>query len=115
MSLQVTGKAQVYKMEDKGKFATGTLRTSKKNQQTQEWESEFFNAKFVGAAGNVAKNLADKTKIELTKAILENREYQGKHYLSVVVFEFVTADGEQLAPQNEGFYPIDEDPSDLPF
>lgn len=93
MSLQVSGKCQVYRVEDKGKFVTATLRTSKKNQQ-DEWESEFFNAKFVGKAAALAVLLADKDKLEITKAILENRKYNEKQYISVVVFEFEVVDRE---------------------
>lgn len=113
MSLQVQGKCQIYKVEDKGKFATGTLRTSKKDTEGN-WQSEFFNAKFVGMAGATAKGLADKTKINIIEGALENREWQGKHYISVVVFKYEVVEGANNAGQQDEVYVMTDD-SDLPF
>ncbi|HEY5586681.1 MAG TPA: hypothetical protein VIK78_19605 [Ruminiclostridium sp.] len=120
--LNVTGTCQVYRVENKGNFVIASLRTSKKNKKTDEWESEFFNAKFVGSCKEQAANLIDKDKITITSSLLENRKYLEKSYLSVVVFEFKSeekADSfEGITPPQtttqDGFYPTDED-DELPF
>lgn len=111
MSLSVTGKAQVYKIDVKDKFVAASLRTSKKNKQTDEWESEFFNAKFVGKAVDNARGLTDKAKINIINGLLENRKFNDKQYISVVVFEFeVLEQGENLTKFEDV-----ELPDDLPF
>lgn len=95
--LNVSGTCQVYKLENKGNMVVGTLRTSKKNKQTDEWESDFFNAKFVGSCKDQAARLADKDKITISKAVLESRKYNDKTYISVVVFEFTSGSVESYS------------------
>jgi hypothetical protein len=112
MSLQVVGTAQVYKIENKGNYVTGTLRTSKKDKKTDEWVSEFYNAKFAGNCKDQAAKLADKDKITIGKAILESRTYEKKTYISVIVFEFTSGAIEAYAEPTAN---IDEDPDSLPF
>lgn len=110
MSLNVTGSASVYKVVDKGNFVTATLRTAKKDKDG-EWQSEFFNCKFVGKEKDSAKKLADKDKITLVSAILESRKVEEKTYQSIVIFEFTSGAVETYKE------PIadDTDDSELPF
>jgi hypothetical protein len=112
MSLQVAGTAQVYKVENKGNYVTGTLRTSKKDKKTDEWVSEFYNAKFVGNCKDQAARLADKDKVTISKAILESRTYEKKTYISVIVFEFTSGSVEAYTDSSTI---NDEDPDSLPF
>ncbi len=100
MSLKVVGSAQVYKVQDKGNFVIASLRTSQKNKQTDEWESEFFNAKFVGKCKEQAASLADKDKVTIIESKLENKLYKEKYYTSVVVFEFTSEASTNNAPVN---------------
>lgn len=99
--LNVNGTCQVYRVENKGNFVTASLRTSKKNKQTDEWESEWFNAKFVGHCKDRASRLVDKDKITIEKSVLENRKYQEKTYLSIVIFEFTSESVEQQSDVRE--------------
>jgi ribosomal protein L18 len=108
MSLNVSGSCQVYKVQDKGNYVTASLRTSKKDRDG-EWQSEFYNAKFVGKDTASAAKLEDKEKITLNNAILESvKGKDGKTYINVVVFEF-TLGAVQPYTANE------EDSSDIPF
>ena len=108
MSLQVTGKAGVYQIKKYDKFVTASLRTAKKDKDG-EWQSEFYNAKFVGKCVEKALSLQDKDKVEIKSGILEQNEYNGKKYTNVVVFEFEMQESESL-------YKADENDSDsLPF
>jgi hypothetical protein len=114
MSLKVSGACQVYKIEDKGSYVTASLRTSKKDKKTDEWISEFYNARFVGKDKASAAKLSDKDKITLTSAILEsNKGKDGRTYTSVIVFEFTSMAVEPYAETNS-FVPVDDD-DDLPF
>lgn len=119
MSLQITGKAGVYKLNIQDKFVSASLRVAKKDKQGQWKDADWFNCKFVGKCKDEARKLVDKDKINLASAILDsNKGTDGKTYINIVVFEFTKeqAIGNQGASQpQDGFSPINDDSDELPF
>jgi hypothetical protein len=94
MSFQLTGKCQVYKVEDKGSLVKASIRSSEKNKKTDEWESTFVEAIFVGECKDLAKGLADKTKIEVTSSKFTSRVYNEKTYFQATIFGFTVLEGQ---------------------
>lgn len=88
----------VSKAEKKGKIYVGTLSTSRKDKQTDEYVKSYWNAKFIG--GDVADG-----KIKVSKAMLTNEKAEnGKYYVNLTVFEW-----EQENAIPEGFAALEDD------
>ena len=83
--LNITGKATIYKYQDKGKFATAAIRVAKKNKEGK-WDSEFYNVRFCGTG--YKENLEDKTEINITNGILETTTWQEKKYTNIIIFDY---------------------------
>ena len=89
--LNVTGKnITVFDVEDKGKYISANLSTSKKNRD-DTYTRMSWKARFVGEAFEKAKSLCDKDKIEITNGAIENSYDKDakKLWLTVIVFDFV--------------------------
>ena len=76
--------ASIWKPEDKGNYKKASLGTSKKDKDGN-WQSMYWNAKFVGKA-NVP--IEEKQRIKITNGTIEQRKYNDKYYYDVVIFEF---------------------------
>lgn len=88
--LNVTGKyVSVFEVEEKEKYCTANLSTSKKNTNNT-YTNMYWKARFVGKASDKAKKLKDKDKIEITNGIIENNYDKGKDklWVTVTIFEF---------------------------
>lgn len=86
----ITGKyVSVFEVEDKGKYCTANLSTSKKNNDNT-YTNMYWKARFVGKAFDSAKKLKDKDKIEVTNGIIENNydKEKEKLWVTVTIFEF---------------------------
>jgi len=126
MSLNVTGKCQVYKFVNRGKFATLTLRTAKKDKDGN-WEADFTNALLVGK--NLVDFIDDKTYINITSSVLntskgytnkEGKEIPGSKQITIFEFELSEAPVASYEPkpattagQFDAFDP--DDTEALPF
>lgn len=83
------------KIEKKGKLTVGTVSTSRKDKQSDEYVKSFWNAKFV-------KGKPTQGKIEIIKGMLTNEKAEnGKYYVNLIVLEF-------NQESSNGFTPVDD-------
>ena len=63
--------AKIWNSEDKGKYSVVELSTSKKNKETDEYETDFSSkfVRFIGAAHEALKNLGDRTRVKLGSVV----------------------------------------------
>lgn len=103
--INVSGKATIYKYQDKGKFATAAIRVAKKNKEGK-WDSEFYNVRFCGT-GYKGENIEDKTEINIINGILETTTWQEKKYTNIIIFDYELTSPKVLDKKDEF--------NDLPF
>ena len=106
--------AKIFKLDNKGNYYTCRLSTYKKDKQTGEYQNSWWNCKIVGKAKDLVNGVADKTKIKINSAVVENRDYttkdgQKRSWLEVVIFDLELA--EQVGEGVPDFRDVDE----LPF
>ena len=107
--------ATVWKVEEKDGKVTCQIQTSRKNKETDQYETDFSGfVRFSGDAGEKAKSLNEKDRIKILNCAVSNRydKENSKTYNYFYVFEFEDAvsrnkeDVKQDAPQQS---------DDLPF
>ena len=106
--------------ENKGKYSDVKLSSSVKNKQTDEYETSYWFARFVGHANNKISQLSEKDKIEITQGGITKKyvEEKKQEYFNMTVFDFETMGGDskkKAKPKKEDFVPVEEDGEDLPF
>jgi hypothetical protein len=108
--------ATVWKIEDKGKYCSGRISSSKKDKRTGNYVSSNWNVRFVGNCLESAKKLQEKDKITITNGFIENiwDKENKKNWLTLIVFDFELPDGGTAQP-TDGIYTEVETPSELPF
>ena len=90
--------ATVWKVtQEAGKnYTTVSLSISKKNQQTDKYETDFRNnfVRFIGTAHKNAGQLQERTRIQLKEVDVSNYydKEKGKEYVTFKVFAFDLAD-----------------------
>lgn len=113
--------ATVWGVEDKGKFATVRLSTSRRNAETKEYETDFSGyCMFVGEkAHNFALSLREKDRIRLISCDVTSTfsKESNKSFINYKVFEAELADP---APTNKKKYDDPEveaaaDADEVPF
>lgn len=115
MAFNFTGKyVKVWSVTAKENMVLVDLSTSKKDKDGKYVNSKYFKVKFVGKCLQDAKRLAEGDKINILSGLLGKREYQGKYYDDVVVFDFEPSEGSAKVSQDDGFTQI-EDTDDLPW
>jgi hypothetical protein len=123
--------AKVWRVEDKGNYSVAQISISRKNKQTQEYETEFQNnfVRLVGTAHEMSKNIQEVqggTSIKITSCDVTNRydKAKDKEYTNFVIFGFEFANASDggkngktsPAKSNEGFMNIpDGIDEELPF
>lgn len=71
--------------------------SSVKKENEEEWKYYSWNAKFVGKAYGKAQELADRDRIELKEAAIENyyNKDKKKLYVTVIIFDFERVESER--------------------
>ena len=107
--------ATVWSVEDKGKFSKVQLSTSRKNRETNEYETDFSGfVAFVGnahkKAGSLRKN--DRIKLDGCDVTTTYDEKKKITYTNYTVFDFATANSTRKTSS-----PVDngEPDDDTPF
>ena len=92
--------AKVWKSEDKGNYSVVELSTSKKNKQTDQYETD-FSSKFVRFIGKAHVDISDGVRIKLTEVEVTNsyNKETKQAYTNFLVYGFENADGQQNNPQ----------------
>lgn len=105
--------AKLWEVEDKGKYSVVELSTSKKNKETNEYETDFSSkfVRFVGEAHNRVKKMDGTERIKLTNCGVTTSKYNDKWYTNFLVFDFEKADSSiKPSSPDEGYDgEIDED------
>ena len=106
--------AKVWETEDKGKYVSGKIGTSRKNKETDEYINSSWFCRFVGQATGLAKTLTKGDKIIITNASSENVWDKVKQtaFTSVAIFEFELAD---QSPRQDFVATDDDNEDELPF
>lgn len=109
--------AKVWKSEDKGNYSIVELSTSKKNKQTDQYETDFSSkfVRFIGQAHTDIKNTQDGDRIKLTEVEVTNsyNKETKQGYTNFLVYGFEPIES---ASSTDGFMQIPRDAqSDLPF
>lgn len=93
------GFVRVWAIEDKGRFATGRVSASRKNQDTGEYDTNFQDGyvSFVGSAYNKIKNINIPEKgvtIKIFSCDVTNKYVQEKQklYVNYTIFDFEIPD-----------------------
>jgi hypothetical protein len=109
--LNVTGYATIWQPENKGKYTTANISTSKKDKDGN-YNNMSWKARFVGKN----QDIHERMRIKITSGAIEVRKYEEKYYYDVVVFEWeeVAKRGSSGFAFDEGFTEIEND-SELPF
>ena len=94
--------AKVWKAEDKGNYSVVELSTSKKNKQTDQYETD-FSSKFVRFIGKAHVDISDGVRIKLTEVEVTNsyNKETKQAYTNFLVYGFENADGQLSNPQSK--------------
>ena len=124
MGFRTGSYAKVWRFEDKGNYSVVELSTSKKNKQTDQYETDFQSkfVRFIGQAHSDIINQPDGVKIKLGDVEVTNsyNKETKQGYTNFLVFSFEVAEY-QDAKQNgvnsdTSFMEIQEtDMDSLPF
>lgn len=117
--------AKVWKVENKGNYHVAQISTSKKNKQTDQYETDFSNnfVRFIGTAHNMAASLKDGDRIKIGSCEVTNKYDKEKNttYTNYMVYSFEVEGGSQANTQpqkkaNDGFMNIPDGlDEELPF
>lgn len=93
--------AKVWKIENKGNYHVGQISTSKKNKQTDQYETDFNSnfVRFIGTAHSMAAKLSDGDRIKIGSCEVTNKYDKEKNttYTNYMVYSFEVEGGK---PQN---------------
>lgn len=116
---------KVWEVEDKGNYHIVSLSTSKKNKETDKYETDFSNkfVRFIGTAHNLAADLKAGDVIKLGSCEVTNKYDKDKNttYTNYLVYSFEKEGDNSNSYQSEakkaeGFMKIPDDvDSELPF
>lgn len=118
---------KVWEVENKGNYHVVSLSTSKKNKETNEYETDFSNkfVRFIGTAHTLAADLKKGDVIKLGSCEVTNKYDKGKNttYTNYLVYSFEkegsnsSSNANQSAPKSsDGFMNIpDGIDEELPF
>lgn len=118
---------RVWKVEDKGNYSVAQISTSKKNKETDQYETDWQNnfVRLVGKAHNQIKNMSigDKgASVKIASCDVTNKYDKEKNttYTNYVIFEF-EEDGassnksSKPAKSDNEFMNVPDNVEDLPF
>lgn len=89
--------AKVWKSENKGNYSVVDLSTSKKNKETNKYETDFSYkfVRFIGTAHKQLENIVDGASIKIGNCEVTNNYDKEKNvtYANYLVFSFEIPDG----------------------
>lgn len=96
---------KLWAVEDKGKYSVVELSTSRKNKETDEYETDFSSkfVRFVGEAHNRVKKMEGTERIKLLNCGVTTSKYNDKWYTNFLVFDFEKADSPKSSSPDEGY------------
>ena len=117
---------KVWEVENKGNYHIVSLSTSKKNKDTNEYETDFSSkfVRFIGTAHTLASDLKKGDTIKLGSCEVTNKYDKEKNttYTNYLVYSFEkegdnnNSNNNQSTPKNDGFENIpDGVDEELPF
>ena len=116
---------KVWEVENKGNYHIVNLSTSKKNKDTNEYETDFSSkfVRFIGTAHTLASDLKKGDTIKIGSCEVTNKYDKEKNttYTNYLVYSFEkegdnNSNNNQSAPKNDGFENIpDGVDEELPF
>lgn len=90
--------ATVWEVEDKGNYSEVALSTSRKNKETNQYETDFSSkfVRFIGTAHEMASELKKQDRIKLGNCGVTNsyNKETKKGYTNFCVFSFETTDND---------------------
>ena len=93
--------AKIWNLEDKGNYHVAEMSVSKKNKETEQYETEWANkfVRLVGKAHNQAKSLDISKSVKIGSCDVTNKYEKEKNttYTNYVVFEFEDANSNQTS------------------
>ena len=114
--------ATVWKVENKGKYCSGRVSSSKKDRRTGNYVNSNWNVRFIGHSFEPAKALKEKDKITITNGFIENiwDKENNRNWLTLVVFDFEYSEQAKQAnasnsASSSGDYVEVETEPELPF
>lgn len=115
--------AKVWRFENKGNYSVVELSTSKKNKQTEQYETDFSGkfVRFIGQAHADIQSLQEGVKIKLGDVEVTNsyNKETKQAFTNFLVFSFEVADNSgngQTPASSDGFMNIpDGIDEELPF
>lgn len=79
-------------------FSKGLVYFGVKKRDSEDWDSNFFNAVLVGEANKKSFDLHDKDTIFITGARVTNKSYKkdgkSRSWLQLTIFDFISGDKE---------------------
>lgn len=96
MGFRTGAYAKIWDVEDKGNITKVRLSTSKKNKQTDAYETDFSGfVNFVGTAHQAAKSLKENDKIKIGDCDVTTSYNAEKKitYTNYAIFSYENADG----------------------
>jgi hypothetical protein len=116
---------KVWEVEDKGNYHIVSLSTSKKNKETDKYETDFSNkfVRFIGTAHKLAADLKEGDVIKLGSCEVTNKYDKEKNttYTNYLVYSFEKEDdnsnsNQSVAKKDDSFMNIpDSIDEELPF
>ena len=114
---------KVWEVENKGNYHIVSLSTSKKNKETNEYETDFSNkfVRFIGTAHTLAANLKKGDTIKLGSCEVTNKYDKAKNttYTNYLVYSFEIEgnNNSNSEPKDDGYINVGESLSEeeLPF
>lgn len=116
---------KVWEVEDKGNYHIVSLSTSKKNKETDKYETDFSNkfVRFIGTAHKLAADLKEGDVIKLGSCEVTNKYDKEKNttYTNYLVYSFEKEDdnsnsNQSAAKKDDSFMNIpDSIDEELPF
>lgn len=105
MPLKPNGIVKVWNFEDKGNYGIAEISTSKRNKETEKYETD-FNEKFVRVAGGAyqkLKELPEGSRIRVKDFSVTNKwdKEKGVKYTNYTIFDIEELeDNRNQQPQN---------------
>ena len=123
MGFRTDSYGKIWKIENKGRYSVVEMSTSKKNKQTDQYETDFSSkfVRFIGTAHEQAQTLKGDERIKITSCEVTNHydKEKQREYVNFLVYAFELANGSKPAPKqdkNDGFMNIpDGIDEELPF
>jgi hypothetical protein len=125
--LNVTGRAMLWKVENKGNYSIVQMSSSRKDKKSNTWKNSTWSfVRFVGEAHNKISQIGDvqKVRIEITNAGLSKEEYIDKEgnkawpqNPQLVVFDFnvMGGSGEKSSSPMDTAPKVAQDENEIPW